>query len=140
MTRPGVGSTFVTSTPRASTQAVAGRLVARTVEIPDPGPLLESVFHLRHRGHEVIVFHILDEAEVHFPFDGMCEFEDVETPERLILDAKGIRDDYLSSLAEFRERLKNEFARANVDYVPMDTSVGFDKALLEYLTQRQRRF
>ena len=41
MTRPGVGSTFVTSTPRASTQAVAGRLVARTVEIPDPGPLLE---------------------------------------------------------------------------------------------------
>jgi uncharacterized protein (DUF58 family) len=108
--------------------------------LTEPGPLLESVYRLRHHGHEVIVFHILDEAEVHFPFEGMVEFEDVEVHDKLTLDAKGIREDYLASLGEFRERLKADFARANVDYVPIDTSVSFDKALLEYLVQRQRRF
>lgn len=108
--------------------------------LTDPGPVIESLHMLRHRGHEVILFHILDEAEVHFPFEGMIEFEDVEEDGRLTLDAKGIRDDYLKSLQEHCNRLREEATKANVDYVGMDTSVNFDKALLEYLIQRQRRF
>ena len=56
--------------------------------LTDPEPVLQSLHHLRHRGHEVILFHILDEAEVHFPFEGLVEFEDVETPDRLTLDAQ----------------------------------------------------
>jgi uncharacterized protein (DUF58 family) len=108
--------------------------------LTEPAPLLESMYHLRHRGHEIILFHILDEAEVHFPFDGIVEFEDTETHDKLTLDSKGIRDDYLKSLGEFREHLKKECTAANIDYVGIDTSVTFDKALLEYLIQRQRRF
>src|SRR5271170_4893398 len=108
--------------------------------LTDPKPVLESLHHLRHRGNEVILFHILDEAEVHFPFEGLIEFEDVETPEKLTIDAKGMKADYLQSINEFREHCRHESAKANVDYVPIDTSIGFDKALLEYLTQRQRRF
>jgi uncharacterized protein (DUF58 family) len=108
--------------------------------LTEPGPLLDSMYHLRHRGHEIILFHILDEAEVHFPFDGIIEFEDAETHDKLTLDSKGIREDYLKSLGEFRERLKKECTAANIDYVGIDTSVTFDKALLEYLIQRQRRF
>lgn len=108
--------------------------------LTDPEPVIKSLYRLRHAGHEVILFHILDEAEVHFPFQGLVEFEDVENQERLEVDARGIRDDYLSSIEEFRAMYKRECGAANVDYVPMDTSVGFDKALLEYLVQRQRRF
>ena len=108
--------------------------------LTDVDALMKSLYHLRHRGNEIILFHILDEAEVHFPFEGLIEFEDVETPEKLTIDAKGMKADYLQSIAEFREHCKQEAAKANVDYVPMDTSIGFDKALLEYLTQRQRRF
>jgi uncharacterized protein (DUF58 family) len=108
--------------------------------LTEPGPLLDSMYHLRHRGHEIILFHILDEAEVHFPFDGIVEFEDTETHDKLTLDSKGIREDYLKSLGEFREHLKKECTAANIDYVGIDTSVTFDKALLEYLIQRQRRF
>ena len=108
--------------------------------LTEPEPVLGGLHALRHRGHEVIVFHILDEAEAHFPFEGVVEFEDVEEERRLTLDARGMRGDYLKALAEFRGRLKEECARANVDFVPIDTSVGFDKALLEYLIQRQRRF
>src|SRR5262245_60919353 len=51
-----------------------------------------------------------------------------------------MRDDYLESLSEFRSHYKEECTKANIDYVGIDTSVTFDKALLEYLIQRQRRF
>ena len=109
--------------------------------LTDPGPVVQSLYRLRHAGHEVILFHILDEAEVHFPFSGLSNFEDPETGELVKdIDARGIRDDYLAGLGEFRDFYKAECGTANVDYVPMDTSVGFDKALLEYLIQRQRRF
>ena len=106
----------------------------------DPEEVIKSIYRLRHGGHEVILFHILDEAEVHFPFQGRIEFEDPESTDKLQVNAEGIRDDYLKGLAEFREHYKRECGLANADYVPMDTSVGFDKALLEYLITRTRRF
>lgn len=108
--------------------------------LTDPEPVFQSLYRLRHAGHEVILFHILDEAEVHFPFTGLVEFEDTETHEKLEVDARGMRDDYLEGLGEFRGRWKSECGKANVDYVAMDTSVTFDKALLDYLILRQRRF
>jgi len=108
--------------------------------LTDPEPVMQSLHHLRHRGHEIIIFHILDEAEVHFPFEGVIEFRDVEEERKLTLDARGMRADYLQAVQGFRERYKTECARANIDYVPIDTSVSFDKALLQFLIQRTRRF
>jgi uncharacterized protein (DUF58 family) len=108
--------------------------------LTDPKPVLDSLHHLRHRGNEIILFHILDEAEAHFPFEGIIEFEDVEAPQKLTIDARHMRGDYLQSLADFQNYYREECHKANIDYVQMDTSVSFDKALLEYLIQRQRRF
>jgi uncharacterized protein (DUF58 family) len=108
--------------------------------LTEPRPVLQSLHHLRHGGHEVILFHILDEAEVHFPFEGVCEFEDIEEHAKLTVDARGMREDYLKSLGDFQNFYRSECAKANIDYVAIDTSVSFDKALLEYLIQRQRRF
>jgi uncharacterized protein (DUF58 family) len=108
--------------------------------LTDPGPVLQSLHHLRHRGNEVILFHILDEAEVHFPFEGVVEFEDMEDHQKLTLDARGMREDYMKSLHEFQETYRRECQKANIDYVAMDTSISFDRALMEYLLQRQRRF
>src|SRR5438477_633032 len=97
--------------------------------LTDPAPVLQRLHHLRHRGNEVILFHILDEAEVHFPFEGVIEFEDVEQHDKLVLDARGMRTDYMSAVGEFRESYRAECAKVGVDYVPIDTSVTFDKAL-----------
>src|SRR5438105_3209045 len=88
--------------------------------LTEPGPLIDSLHRLRHRGHEVILFHILDEAEVKFPFDGMIEFEDVEAHDKMTLDAKGIKDDYLASLREHCDKVREEATKANLDYVGMD--------------------
>jgi uncharacterized protein (DUF58 family) len=108
--------------------------------LTDPQPVLQGLHHLRHRGNEIILFHILDEAEAHFPFDGVIEFEDTEDHRTLTIDARGMRGDYLQSLGDFQDFYRKECAKANIDYVPMDTSVSFDKALLEYLLSRQKRF
>lgn len=109
--------------------------------LTDPDAVMKSLYRLRHAGHEIILFHILDEAEVHFPFSGMNSFEDPETGVVMKdIDACGIRDDYLQSLGEFQATWKRECGLANVDYVPIDTSIGFEVALMEYLVQRTRRF
>jgi len=108
--------------------------------LTEPGPLIDSLHHLRHEGNEIIVFHVLDEAEVNFPFKGLIEFEDAEDHDKLVLDAKGIRQDYLEALGEYTGLLKGECFKVNIDYVPINTSVGFDKALFEYLISRKKRF
>jgi uncharacterized protein (DUF58 family) len=109
--------------------------------ITDPEPVMRSLYRLRYSGHEVILFHILDELEVNFPITGLVDFEDVEAPDQhLEIDAAGIREDYLTAVRELREEYKRECASANIDYVAMDTSIGFDKALMDYLVLRQRRF
>jgi uncharacterized protein (DUF58 family) len=102
--------------------------------------VIQSLRQLRFAGHDVILFHILDEAEVSFPFDGMVDLEDPESRENLILDADGMRSDYLDALEELRGRYKKECLSMGADYVPLDTSMPFDKALIEYLSQRKARF
>jgi len=103
-------------------------------------PILQALRRLRHAGHDVIVFHVLDEAEVRFPFDGMVELEEPETRERLQVDATGFRRDYLDELEAFRDTYRRECSRARIDYVALDTSMQFDKALLEYLMSRRARY
>lgn len=107
--------------------------------LAEPGPVLEALHRLRHRGHDVILFHVLDEAEVQFPFSGMVELEDPETQDRLALDADGFRADYLAQLGEFRKTYRRECSQSRIDYVPLDTSMQFDRALTEYLINRSQR-
>ena len=107
--------------------------------LADPGPVFQALRRMRHRGHDVILFHILDEAEVTFPYDGMVEFEDPETNELVVVDASSYRRDYQSEIAGFRAMYKQECFQSGIDYVALDTSMQFDKALLEYLLSRRAR-
>ena len=87
----------------------------------------------------MILFHVLDEAEVQFPFHGTIEFEEPETSEKVQLDADHFRQDYVREVQEFREAYRRECFQSGIDYVPLDTSMPFDKALLEYLLSRRAR-
>ena len=108
--------------------------------LTEPDDVIQSLRQLRFAGHDIILFHVLDEAEVTFPFDGMVDLRDPETQENLVLDADGMRSDYIDALEELRGRYKKECLSMGVDYVPLDTSLPFDKALIEYLSQRRARF
>ena len=108
--------------------------------LTDPEPVLQSLYRLRHGGHDVILFHILDEAEAYFPFEGMVDLEDPETNQRLQLDATNIRRDYLDELQAFQDTFRRECYQNGIDYVALDTSMQFDRALTEYLASRRARF
>jgi len=107
--------------------------------LTDPEDVIASLRQLRFAGHDIILFHILDEAEVSFPFEGMVDLKDPESQENLILDADGMRADYVDAVEELRSRYKKECLSIGADYVPLDTSLPFDKALLEYLVLRRSR-
>ena len=101
---------------------------------------MNALYQLRHGGHDIILFHILDHAEVHFPFEGICELRDPETEEIIKVDAPGFRSEYLEELEKFRDALAAKSMQSGIDYVPVDTSMQFDKALIEYLHSRKHRF
>jgi uncharacterized protein (DUF58 family) len=108
--------------------------------LTDPEEVIASLARLRHGGHDVILFHVMDEAEVHFPYTGNVRFEDPESGTAVSVDAAGFRDDYLAQVEAFRETYRDGCNRLRIDYVPLDTSMPFDTALTEYLIQRQNRF
>lgn len=105
--------------------------------LADPDEVIAALRRLRHGGHDVILFHILDQAEVAFPFEGLVELEDPETAETIELDADAYRSDYLAEIDSFRTLYTKECRQSGIDYVPLDTSMQFDRALTEYLVNRQ---
>jgi uncharacterized protein (DUF58 family) len=106
----------------------------------EPGPVIQALRRLRHGGHDVILFHILDEAEAKFPFDGLIEFEEPESHEKLQIDAGTFRADYLGEVQDFCEMYRRECFQIGIDYVPLDTSMQFDRALTGYLASRRGRY
>ncbi len=107
--------------------------------LTEPEPVIAALRRLRHGGHDVILFHVLDAAEVGFPFRGLVEFEEPETGEKLQIDADGFRSDYQQEIEVFRETYRRECFQSGIDYVPLDTSMPFDRALTEYLATRRQR-
>ncbi|MFN3192605.1 MAG: DUF58 domain-containing protein [Aureliella sp.] len=103
-------------------------------------PMLKALRNLRHAGHDVIVFHVLDEAEVTFPFQGMVQLRDPESGATEPVRAADAADEYRKTIQDFRARLDKELSESRIDYVPLDTSMPYDKALMEYLLSRRSRF
>jgi uncharacterized protein (DUF58 family) len=107
--------------------------------LADPEPVFGALRRLRHAGHDVILFHVLDEAEVRFPFSGVVELEEPESNDTVQIDAGSFQTDYLEEVAAFRDGYRRECFQNGADYVPLDTSMRFDKALTEYLISRRAR-
>jgi uncharacterized protein (DUF58 family) len=108
--------------------------------LSDQEEIISSIRMLKHSGHDVILFHILDEAEVTFPFSGSVDLLEPESQSHQVLDAGSIRTEYLEALQQMRDRFRTACMQIGADYVALDTSMPFDKALLEYLSQRKIRF
>lgn len=104
----------------------------------DPEAVEGALHHFRHKRHEVIVFHVLDRAEIDFPFQETASFVDMETGARIQVDPAYVRDDYKARIAAFVERYRRICADCQIDFVPTDTSVPYDFMLSRYLEKRSR--
>ncbi len=105
----------------------------------DPARLLAGLRHFRHRRHEVILFHILDPAELDFPFRSTTLFRGLEGLGEVLTDPAGLRRAYQAEIGAFCDELKTGCQKANIDYVRLRTDQSLDQALSSYLAARNLR-
>jgi uncharacterized protein (DUF58 family) len=91
---------------------------------------------LRQRGHDVLIFHVMDDEELDFPFNGPMRFEGLESPEFLNCNPRALRDGYLAALQQFLDDVRREAARNTCDYALVRTSEPLDAALATFLSKR----
>ncbi len=102
--------------------------------------LLSSLKHLKHKNHEVILFHVLErrsERELDFP-DQRFVFEDLETGANMDLIPAQVRGDYKRKVEEYTDRFKRVCRESRIDYEEIDSESSFDLGLLAYLNKRRK--
>ncbi len=104
----------------------------------DPDKVLSGLQHFRYKGHEVIVFHVLDPQELTLDFTQRTRFRDMESGEEIVTDPWHIQSDYQKRMEHFCDYIKSNCRQKNIDYVQLSTDLPLDMALSEYLIKRKR--
>ena len=100
--------------------------------------VLRGLEQLRSRGSDVIVFQLLDRDELDFPFEDSTLFEDLEEDLKLLTDPPAIRPAYQKAIQDLIEGYRQSCASYRIDYSLFDTATGLDRALVRYLTWREK--
>ena len=106
--------------------------------LDDPERIANGLQHFRHNQHEVIVFHVLDGAELDFPFDRLTRFRDPEGAGHVTVHPARLRATYLERMNAWLERLRSDCCERRVSYVLANTREPYDRLLAEYLDRRAR--
>jgi uncharacterized protein (DUF58 family) len=105
----------------------------------DVETMMAGLKHFRHRRHEVILFHVLDPAELEFPFHDPTKFRGLEGWADVIVEPRALRRAYLAQFDGYQRRLQQGCRLAQIDYVLMRTDRPLELALSSYLAARLRR-
>ena len=104
----------------------------------DPQVVFDAVSRLRFRGHDLIVFHVLDPAEIEFPYEDASAFEDLESGEQIPIVPEALKDKYRALVRAHVDALTSKFSELRIDYALLNTAVPLDHALFNYLSMRER--
>jgi uncharacterized protein (DUF58 family) len=104
----------------------------------DPKSIIDGLRLLASRGHETILFHVLDDDELDFPFDGATRFKGLEQSTELACNPRALRDGYLEAMNEHLDKIRLGSANLGVDYHLLRTSQSLGTALAAFLETRQR--
>ena len=102
----------------------------------DPQTLLQGLSHLRFRGHEVVLFHIVHRDELEFPLDGNIRFQNLEGADELMTRPHLLRPAYLRVVKKFLADLERGCDRSRVEYVRLTTDKPLSAVLGAYLIRR----
>ncbi len=103
-----------------------------------PRAVLDAVQRLGYRGHDLVVFHVLDRSEIDFEFDEAANYVDMETGEAVPVLPDRLRERYREMVGEHIETLRSELGPRRIDYQLFDTSQPLDHALFAYMSMRHR--
>jgi hypothetical protein len=100
--------------------------------------IIRGLHQFRHKGNDVVVFHLVDPQEKAFAFTGPERLEDLET-RQIISFTPGLgREEYLKRREEHVSKLKKECGAIGIDYLQLDTVQPLDFALYKYLSTRRK--
>jgi uncharacterized protein (DUF58 family) len=116
-----------------------GLIILLSDLLADQEEVIEALHHVKFRGHDLIIFQVLDHSEVDFDFDGQVRFEEPESGDHVNADPQAIRAAYQAELQAFIDEYRKQCLSVRADFVTVDNAMTFDKALVEFLAQRQRR-
>jgi uncharacterized protein (DUF58 family) len=91
------------------------------------------------KGHDVTLFHTLAPEEVSFPYQDLCEFEDLENQEKILLDASGLKESYQKEVQNFLQEAKNTCQEANIEHRTAISNEPLNKLLVEFFQDRLQR-
>jgi uncharacterized protein (DUF58 family) len=94
--------------------------------------------HFRHKNHEVMVLHTMDDAELNFPYDRITRFKDMEGAGRVVANPRSLRKRYLERISLFTERIKADCYERKIGYSLASTTEPYDRFLAAYLDKRSR--
>ena len=103
----------------------------------DPANVMRAIQHFCYKKHQIILFHVMDQAELDFPFRKTTTFVDRETGQKVQVDPRTVRDAYQGELQAFISRYRTECRDRNIEYVQTSTSTPYDRMLLNYLARRK---
>ncbi|HXG12738.1 MAG TPA: DUF58 domain-containing protein [Gemmataceae bacterium] len=123
---------------RRVTESVSARGLIILVSdlLVDRPPLFRGLEMLCHRKHDILVFHILDDDELTFPFAGTTRFEGMEELPSLLCDPRALRDGYLEALEEYLVEVRRGCTRLGIDYLLSRTGDYLDAVLAKFLHHR----
>jgi uncharacterized protein (DUF58 family) len=104
----------------------------------EPDVILEAIKPLRFLGNDLMVFHVLDPAEIEFSYDDASSFEDMESGEQIPVVPEALVKQYRALMQEHIDALTTKFSEHRIDYTMLNTSKPLDHALFSYLSNRER--
>jgi uncharacterized protein (DUF58 family) len=104
----------------------------------EPEAILRAANNLKNKGNDVLIFHVLDRAEIEFPFEGAMHFEDLESGERIPVVPERQAEEYRALMRAHLDEVSRRLIENRMDYYLFDTSKPLDYALFSYLSRRER--
>ncbi len=130
---------------RRVTEELAARLKRRSLLVflsdllDEDGALVRALHYLQRKGHDVLVFHLLDPDELQFPFHLPTTFADMEEPHQLPVDPEAVRRAYQNRLTVFLRYCQGACGQAGAHYLRLTTDTDIPTALGLYLVWRMRQ-
>jgi len=122
----------------AETTKRRGLVILISDLLDDTGDIYQGLNHLKYLKHDVLIFHTMDHQELYLNYEGLIQFEDLESRAKIRTFPQSLRDAYRDNVSAFVDEIKKTAGASRIDYCLLDTSESLDRALIAFLAKRKR--
>ena len=122
----------------AESIAKRGLVILISDLLDDENEVMNGLRHFKHKGHEVIIFHVIDPKEKNLDFDQNVNFCDIESNSSIMTDTRQIKNQYNKAFNNFCNFYKDNCAKNKIDYIPINTNQPLDVSIMQYLIKRSK--